>query len=99
MAHRKVAWWAILRAPGETGRQVGLTQVCECAEGGAREDGCGIYCGPLPQYPPDDRGPTHPGGVQEGGEAAREPTPPYWWEQEVELDLSVEEEEGDVFAG
>ena len=23
----------------------------------------------------------------------------YWWEQEVELDLSMEEEEGDVLAG
>ena len=31
----------------------------------------------------------------------RRGSPPrlYWWEQEVELDLSVEEEDGDVLAG
>ena len=35
-------------APGKTGYQVGVPQVCECAEGSTREDNCGIHCGPPP---------------------------------------------------
>ena len=32
-------------APGEAGSQVGVPQVCACAEGSAREINCGVHYG------------------------------------------------------
>ena len=43
--------------------------------GSAPEDDSGVYRPTPPDRPSGDRGPAHFGGVQEGGEATREPDP------------------------